>query len=166
MFGESQGWPFPKGPNSLVTTATVNAILDDIEAGPNAGRHYSAAPNAGARAAWPVVARHCPALTEAQVGLAVATWVRNGMINTDQGSQFTSGDFTGMLAAAGIRISMDGRGRWIDNVFIERLWRSLNTRISISRATPMAARPMSGSPSGWPFTIIGVRIRLWRTGHR
>ena len=40
-------------------------------------------------------------------------------------SQFTSGDFTGMLAAAGIRISMDGRGRWIDNVFIERLWRSL-----------------------------------------
>src|SRR5438045_172212 len=36
-----------------------------------------------------------------------------------------SGDFTGMLATAGIRISMDGRGRWIDNVFIERLWRSL-----------------------------------------
>jgi putative transposase len=47
------------------------------------------------------------------------------LFNTDQGSQFTSGEFTGMLAAAGIRISMDGRGRWIDNVFIERLWRSL-----------------------------------------
>ena len=46
-------------------------------------------------------------------------------IRVDQGSQFTSGDFTGMLAGAGIRISMDGRGRWIDNVFIERLWRSL-----------------------------------------
>ena len=84
MFGESQGWPFPKGPNSLVTTATVNAILDDIEADPNAGRHYSAAPNAGARAAWPVVARHCPALTEAQVRLAVATWVRKGMIEIRQ----------------------------------------------------------------------------------
>src|SRR6185503_7518328 len=41
------------------------------------------------------------------------------IFNTDQGSQFTSGEFTGMLAAAGIRISMDGRGRWIDNVFIE-----------------------------------------------
>ena len=45
--------------------------------------------------------------------------------NTDQGSQFTSAAFTGRLADAGICISMDGRGRWLDNVFIERLWRSL-----------------------------------------
>jgi hypothetical protein len=41
------------------------------------------------------------------------------------GSQFTSAAFTGTLAATGVRISMDGRGRWMDNVFIERLWRSL-----------------------------------------
>jgi putative transposase len=47
------------------------------------------------------------------------------IFNTDQGSQFTSAAFTGTLAAAGIAISMDGRGRWMDNVFIERLWRSL-----------------------------------------
>jgi putative transposase len=47
------------------------------------------------------------------------------IFNTDQGSQFTSAAFTGVLAAAGVRISMDGRGRWMDNVFIERLWRSL-----------------------------------------
>jgi putative transposase len=47
------------------------------------------------------------------------------IFNTDQGSQFTSAAFTGVLIAAGIRISMDGRGRWMDNVFIERLWRSL-----------------------------------------
>jgi putative transposase len=47
------------------------------------------------------------------------------IFNTDQGSQFTSPRFTGILQAAGIRISMDGRGRWMDNVFIERLWRSL-----------------------------------------
>jgi putative transposase len=47
------------------------------------------------------------------------------IFNTDQGSQFTSAAFTGILAAADIRISMDGRGRWMDNVFIERLWRSL-----------------------------------------
>src|SRR5712691_9897265 len=47
------------------------------------------------------------------------------IFNTDQGSQFTSAAFTGTLAAAGIKISMDGRGRWMDNVFIERLWRSL-----------------------------------------
>jgi putative transposase len=47
------------------------------------------------------------------------------IFNTDQGSQFTSIDFTDILKEAGIRISMDGKGRWMDNVFIERLWRSL-----------------------------------------
>ena len=47
------------------------------------------------------------------------------IFNTDQGSQFTSFAFTGRLQAAGIRISMDGRGRCMDNIFIERLWRSL-----------------------------------------
>ncbi len=47
------------------------------------------------------------------------------IFNTDQGSQFTSMAFTGRLAAAGIRCSMDGRGRCMDSVFIERLWRSL-----------------------------------------
>ncbi len=47
------------------------------------------------------------------------------IFNTDQGSQFTSVEFTDVLKEAGIRISMDGKGRWMDNVFIERLWRSL-----------------------------------------
>lgn len=47
------------------------------------------------------------------------------IFNTDQGSQFTSQDFTETLKAAGVQISMDGRGRWMDNVFIERLWRTL-----------------------------------------
>ena len=47
------------------------------------------------------------------------------IFNTDQGSQFTSFAFTTTLKDADIRISMDGRGRWMDNVFIERLWRSL-----------------------------------------
>ena len=42
-----------------------------------------------------------------------------------QGGQFTSPRFTGVLQRAGVRVSMDGRGRWMDNVFIERLWRSL-----------------------------------------
>ena len=56
---------------------------------------------------------------------ALARFGRPQIFNTDQGSQFTSAAFTGTLAAAGIRISMDGRGRWMDNVFIERLWRSL-----------------------------------------
>jgi putative transposase len=56
---------------------------------------------------------------------AMARFGRPEIFNTDQGSQFTSAAFTGTLAASGIKISMDGRGRWMDNVFIERLWRSL-----------------------------------------
>ena len=48
-----------------------------------------------------------------------------GIFNTDQGSQFTSDEFTGTLLKATVRISMDGRGRALDNVFIERLWRSV-----------------------------------------
>ncbi|UPT87164.1 IS3 family transposase [Bradyrhizobium barranii subsp. apii] len=56
---------------------------------------------------------------------ALAKYGRPEIFNTDQGSQFTSAAFTGALAGAGIKISMDGRGRWMDNVFIERLWRSL-----------------------------------------
>jgi len=50
---------------------------------------------------------------------------RPDIFNTDQGCQFTAVAFTGTLAAAGVAISMDGRGRWMDNVFVERLWRSL-----------------------------------------
>jgi len=56
---------------------------------------------------------------------ALATFGKPEIFNTDQGAQFTSTAFTGQLHAAGIRISMDGRGRWMDNVFIERVWRSL-----------------------------------------
>ena len=47
------------------------------------------------------------------------------IFNSDQGAQFTSHEFTGRLAAAGIQISMDGRGRALDNVFVERLWRTV-----------------------------------------
>ena len=47
------------------------------------------------------------------------------IMNTDQGSQFTSEAFTSLLHSRGVAISMDGRGRWMDNVFIERLWRSV-----------------------------------------
>ena len=47
------------------------------------------------------------------------------IFNTDQGVQFTASNFTGCLAAAGVRISMDGRGRAVDNIFVERLWRTV-----------------------------------------
>lgn len=53
---------------------------------------------------------------------------RNGkpqIVNTDQGSQFSSEEFTGLLLDRGIQISMDGKGRAIDNIFVERLWRSV-----------------------------------------
>ncbi len=56
---------------------------------------------------------------------ALARYGKPEIFNTDQGSQFTGAAFTGVLIDAGVRISMDGRGRWMDNVFIERLWRSL-----------------------------------------
>lgn len=47
------------------------------------------------------------------------------IMNTDQGSQFTGEEWIGAVEASGVRVSMDGKGRWMDNVFIERLWRSL-----------------------------------------
>jgi len=56
---------------------------------------------------------------------AMAMYDKPEIFNTDQGSQFTSEEFTTELENAGIRISMDGKGRWMDNIFIERLWRSL-----------------------------------------
>ena len=56
---------------------------------------------------------------------ALARYGRPEVFNTDQGSQFTSQDFTSVLLKAGVAISMDGRGSWRDNVFVERLWRSI-----------------------------------------
>jgi putative transposase len=56
---------------------------------------------------------------------ALARFGKPGIFNTDQGSQFTAATFTGILRKAGITISMDGKGRCIDNVFVERVWRSL-----------------------------------------
>nr|WP_278423197.1 IS3 family transposase [Brucella anthropi] len=56
---------------------------------------------------------------------ALARYGKPGIFNTDQGSQFTSIDFTNVLKKAEIAISMDGKGSWRDNVFVERLWRSI-----------------------------------------
>src|ERR1700724_3588436 len=56
---------------------------------------------------------------------ALSQYGRPEIFNTDQGSQFTSDDFTGLLEHCGITISMDGKGRCMDNIFVERLWRSL-----------------------------------------
>lgn len=56
---------------------------------------------------------------------ALLRWGTPEIFNSDQGSQFTSDDFVGVLKREGIQISMDGKGAWRDNVFIERLWRSV-----------------------------------------
>ena len=56
---------------------------------------------------------------------AIERFGRPEIFNTDQGCQFTSEEFTGVLKRNAIRISMDGKGRWVDNVFVERLWRTV-----------------------------------------
>ena len=56
---------------------------------------------------------------------AITRWGTPAIFNTEQGSQFTSDAFTAQLKRHGIRISMDGKGAWRDNVFVERLWRSI-----------------------------------------
>ena len=73
---------------------------------------------------------------------ALARYGKPEIFNTDQGDQFTSEAFTGLLKAHQIAISMDGRGRWLDNVFIERLWRSVKYEDIYLRAyeTPTALR--------------------------
>jgi putative transposase len=61
----------------------------------------------------------------AAVEEAIAKYGKPEIFNTDQGSQFTSEAFTGLLKQHGIAISMDGKGSWRDNVFVERLWRTI-----------------------------------------
>jgi putative transposase len=90
---------------------------------------------------------------------ALAEYGPPEIFNTDQGAQFTSGDWTCELKAAKVQISMDGKGRWIDNRMIERLWRSLNRR-SAKRNTNASTcapsrpghRPETVSANGWPIT--------------
>ena len=98
---------------------------------------------------------------------ALADYGNPEISNTDQGSQFTGFDFTGVLKNAGVRISMDGRGRCMDNIFIERLWRSLKYEAVYlheltdgfcqrrSKSTPLAGVKMHHlmrfSPPGQPW---------------
>ena len=73
------------------------------------------------------------------------------IMNTDQGSQFTSEAFTGLLKENDIQISMDGKGRWMDNVFIERLWRALKYEEAYLKAYDSVSQATQGI--GWTFTI-------------
>jgi putative transposase len=104
---------------------------------------------------------------------ALARFGQPEIFNTDQGSQFTSSAFTGLLAAAGIRISMDGRGRWMDNVFIERLWRSLKHEDVYLKAYADGREAYAGIAAWFafyntrrPHQALGQRTPMvvWRAG--
>jgi len=106
---------------------------------------------------------------------ALVRFGRPEIFNTDQGCQFTSAQFTGALTAAGVRISMDGRGRWMDNVFIERLWRSLKHEDVYLKGYADGREAHSGIASWFafyndtrPHQGLGSRTPLvaWRDGIR
>ena len=104
---------------------------------------------------------------------ALARYGKPEIFNSDQGSQFTSTAFTGRLEAASVRISMDGRGRWLDNVFIERLWRSLKYE-EVHLKAYADGREARASISAWiafyncrrPHQALGNRtpMAVWRAG--
>ena len=75
---------------------------------------------------------------------ALAKHGKPEIFNTDQGSQFTSPEFTNVLNNAEVKISMDGKGRWMDNVFIERLWRSLKYECIYLNAFETASETRAG----------------------
>ena len=82
---------------------------------------------------------------------AIRCYGKPDIFNTDQGAQFTSEAFTGALKAAGIRISMDGKGRWVDNVFVERLWRSLKYEEVYLKAYETVAEARQGMGNYFRF---------------
>ena len=98
------------------------------------------------------------------VNEALAWHGKPGIFNTDQGSQFTSVAFPGLLHEQKIAISMDGRGAWRDNVFVERLWRSvkyeevyLRAYDSVSDARASLSRYLDFYNSRRPHSSLGAR---------
>ena len=74
-----------------------------------------------------------------------------GIFNTDQGSQFTSQDFIDLIQGHGIQVSMDGKGRWVDNVFVERLWKSVKYEEVYLHAYDSVAQAWQGLHSYFKF---------------
>jgi putative transposase len=97
---------------------------------------------------------------------ALARHGRPEIFNTDQGSQFTSAAFTGLLSDNAIRISMDGRGSWRDNVFIERLWRSVKYEEVYLRAYDTVAEARSSLGLYLGSITASGRIRALTDGLR
>ena len=91
---------------------------------------------------------------------------RPEIFNTDQGSQFTGAAFTGLLASNGIAISMDGKGAWRDNVFVERLWRSIKYEEYTCEPTTTSARPAPRSANISTSTMAADRTKALTTPHQ
>ncbi len=98
------------------------------------------------------------------VAEALARHGKPTIFNTDQGSQFTSTAFTGLLVENGIAISMDGRGSWRDNVFVERLWRSvkyeevyLRAYETVAEARRLIGRYLDFFNTKRPHSSLGAR---------
>jgi putative transposase len=89
---------------------------------------------------------------------ALACHGRPEIFNTDQGSQFTGSAFTGVLASNAIAISMDGKGAWRDNVFIERLWRSVSS-FSVWRTACSTNRSAGVSAARWLSAAMSCAAR-------
>ena len=90
---------------------------------------------------------------------ALARHGKPEILNTDQGSQFTGAAFTGVLIKNEIAVSMDGRGAWRDNVFVERLWRSVKYEGCICGPTKASATPALRSAATWTFIMAAVHTR-------
>ena len=88
------------------------------------------------------------------------------IFNSDQGAQFTADEFTSLLEGAGTRISMDGRGRALDNVFVERLWRTVKYEHIYLMDYAYVPDLETGLHSYFQFYIANARIRAWATGRR
>ena len=97
---------------------------------------------------------------------AITRHGRPDIFNTDQGRQFTSFAFTTTLRDADIRISMDGRGRWMDNVFIERLWRSLKYECVFLNAFETGSEARAASDAGSTITMATTALGLRRQDTR
>jgi transposase InsO family protein len=97
---------------------------------------------------------------------AIATFGHPEIFNSDQGSQFTDKDFVDMLNEHRIEMSMDGKGAWRDNVFIERFWRSLKYEEVYLRRTRAPRRPSTSSGVTSRSTTSSGRIRRSTVNHR
>ena len=96
---------------------------------------------------------------------ALARHGKPDIFNTDQGSQFTGAAFTGVLASNGIAISMDGKGAWRDNVFVERLWRSVKYEEVYLRAYDSVSEARASIGRYLDFYNADDRIRALTTPH-